>query len=44
MGPPEFPRLMGASVWIASTRLYLEVRELMERSVADTTPTLSELS
>jgi hypothetical protein len=36
--------LIAASVWMASTRLYCEVSESIERSVADTTPTLSELT
>ena len=44
IGPPELPRLIGASVWIASTRLKPDVIESIERSVAETTPTLSELS
>ena len=43
-GPPELPWLIAASVWIASTRLYCDVRESIERSVAETTPTLSELT
>jgi hypothetical protein len=43
-GPPEFPLLIGASVWMASTRLYCDVSDLIERSVAATTPTESELT
>ena len=43
-GPPELPWLIGASVWIASTRLNLEVSESTERFVAETTPTASEFS
>ena len=42
-GPPEFPRLIGASVWIASETLYPEVSESIVRSIAETTPTESEL-
>ncbi len=43
-GPPELPWLIGASVWIASTRLYCEVSESIERRIAETTPTPSEFS
>src|SRR6476660_7068356 len=41
-GPPELPWLIGASVWIASTRLYLLVRDGIERRIAEMTPTESE--
>ena len=43
-GPPELPWLIGASVWIASTRLYCVVSEGIERRIAETTPTESESS
>src|SRR5947199_361792 len=43
-GPPELPWLIGASVWIASTRLYFDVSDSIERWVAETTPTPSEFS
>ena len=38
-GPPEFPRLMGASVWIAFATVNPDVSESIERPVAETTPT-----
>ena len=39
-GPPELPRLIGASVWIAfETANPPDVRESIERPVAETTPT-----
>src|SRR5581483_9158234 len=43
-GPPELPWLIGASTWIASTRLYCEVSDSIERKVAETTPIASEFS
>ena len=39
----ELPRLIGASVWIASATEYRDVGEGIERPVAETTPTASEL-
>ena len=41
-GPPELPWLIGASVWIASTRSYFVVSDGIERRIAETTPTESE--
>ena len=41
-GPPELPRLIGASIWIASATEYTDVSESIERPVAETTPTASE--
>src|SRR5206468_7880481 len=41
-GPPELPWLIGASVWIASIRSYLVVRDGIDRRIAETTPTDSE--
>ena len=43
-GPPEFPCVIGASVWIASTTLYWDVSELIELATAETTPTVIESS
>ena len=43
-GPPEFPCVIGASVWIASTTLYDEVSDEIERWIAETTPTAIESS
>jgi hypothetical protein len=40
-GPPELPRLIAASVWIAPT-IWKPVSESIARSVADTTPTDSD--
>src|SRR3954453_15354378 len=40
-GPPELPGLIAASVWIAP-EIWNAVREEMERSTADTTPTESD--
>ena len=40
-GPPELPGLMAASVWIAPP-MPKRVSELMLRSTAETTPTLSD--
>ena len=41
-GPPEFPWLIGASVWIASGTEKLDVNESIERWTAETTPVASE--
>ena len=43
-GPPELPWLIGASVWIASTSWYSDVSAEIERCVAETTPTESDVS
>jgi hypothetical protein len=40
-GPPELPGLIAASVWIAPA-IWNAVREEMERSTAETTPTESD--
>ena len=40
-GPPELPRLIAASVWIAPA-ISKPVSDVIERSVADTTPTDSD--
>ena len=42
-GPPEFPRLIGASVWIAFATVKPDVSESIERPVAETTPTESDV-
>ena len=44
-GPPELPWVISASVWIASTTLYLfTVIASIDRWIAETTPTASEFS
>src|SRR3954466_10456301 len=42
-GPPELPRLIAASVWIAPP-IWKPVSESIDRLVADTTPTDSDCS
>ncbi len=42
-GPPELPRLIGASVWIAFAIANPDVSESIERPVAETTPTESDV-
>ena len=42
-GPPELPRLIGASVWIAFATLNPGVSESIERPIAETTPTESDV-
>src|SRR5262249_28508566 len=43
-GPQELPCVIGASVWIESTSLYDEFGELIDRWIAETTPTVIESS
>ena len=42
-GPPELPRLIGASVWIAFATAKPDVSESIDRPVAETTPTEREV-
>jgi hypothetical protein len=43
-GPPEFPRLIGASIWIAfETAKPPRGSESIDRPIAETTPTESEV-
>ena len=42
-GPPEFPRLIGASIWIAFATANVDVSESIDRPIAETTPTESEV-